>query len=263
MDLGLTDRVALVAASSRGLGKACALELAREGAYVVICSRDGEPLARAAADIRAQTGIEAMAWRASLTDEAQIERLVDATVERYGRIDVLVTNNGGPPAGRFGDLEEQDWRDAHVLTLMSAVRLIRLVLPGMRERRWGRIVNITSISVKQPIDNLLLSNVYRLGVVALAKTLATEVAPDGVTINNVAPGHIRTDRVMELARISAAELGCTLEESLANLAASYPVRRLGRPEELAAVVAFLASERAGFITGATIPVDGGYARGVL
>jgi 3-oxoacyl-[acyl-carrier protein] reductase len=263
MDLGLKGRVALVAASSRGLGKACALALAREGAFVSICARGAASLAAAATQISATTGAELLPVQADLTDPAQIQRLVDATVERFGRIDVLVTNNGGPPAGRFDGFQDQAWLAAHELTLMSAVRLVRAVLPGMRDRRWGRIVNITSVTVKQPIDNLLLSNVYRLGVVGLAKTLAAEVARDGVTINNVAPGHMRTDRVLQLAQIQAAEQGHSRDDSLAAFAASYPIGRLGEPEELAALVVFLASERASFITGTTIPVDGGYVRGVM
>lgn len=263
MDLGLRNRVAIVAASSRGLGKACALELAREGATVVVCARGAECLAATAAEIQAVSAVKVRSIPTDLTIAAQIEHLVGETLRRFGRVDVLVTNNGGPPAGSFGDFDDKAWFAAHQLTLMSAVRLIRAVLPAMRAQRWGRIINITSVSAKQPIDNLVLSNVYRPGVIGLAKTLSTEVAVDGITVNNVAPGYTRTDRVLELARGRAAEQGKAVEEVLDETAASYPMQRMGEPEELAALVAFLASERAGYITGTTIQVDGGYVRGLL
>jgi 3-oxoacyl-[acyl-carrier protein] reductase len=263
MDLGLKDRIALVAASSKGLGKACALELAREGARVVICSRDPDHLAAAADEIASATGAEVLPVEADLADHAQIRNLVAQTLDLFGRIDVLVTNNGGPPAGYFEDFEDEAWLQAHQLTLLSAVRLIREVLPAMRAQKWGRIVNITSVSVKQPIDHLLLSNVYRPGVVGLAKTLSAQVAADGVTINNVAPGYTRTDRVLDLARARAADGDQTVEEILSSIASDVPVGRMGQPDELAALVAFLASERAGYITGATIQVDGGSVRSLL
>jgi 3-oxoacyl-[acyl-carrier protein] reductase len=263
MDLGLKDRVALVAASSKGLGKACAQELAREGARVVICARDPEHLAAAAGEIASATGADVLPVEADLTDHAQVRNLVAQTLDLFGRIDVLVTNNGGPPAGHFDGFDDEAWLQAHQLTLMSAVRLIREVLPAMRAQKWGRIVNITSVSVKQPIDNLLLSNVYRPGVVGLAKTLSAQVAADGITINNVAPGYTRTDRVLDLARARAAGGEQTVEEVLTGTAADVPLGRMGQPDELAALVAFLASERAGYITGATIQVDGGYVRSLL
>jgi 3-oxoacyl-[acyl-carrier protein] reductase len=263
MDLGLKDRVAIVAASSRGLGKACALELAREGAKVIICARDAARLTASADEIRTATGSEVLPLTVDLTEAAQIQHLVDETLRRYGRVDVLVTNNGGPPAGFFDNFDEEAWLAAHELTLMSAVRLIRGVLPTMRTQGWGRIVNITSVSVKQPIDNLLLSNVYRPGVVGLAKTLSAQLATEGITVNNVAPGYTRTDRVLELDEARAADEGITVEEVVADRTASYPMKRMGEPEELAALVAFLASERASYITGTTIQVDGGYVQGIL
>jgi len=263
MDLGLKGRVAIVAASSRGLGKACALELAREGAQVVICARDAESLTTAAEEIRTATGAEVLPMQVDLTDAAQIQHLADETLRRFGRIDVLVTNNGGPSAGYFSEFDDEAWLAAHQLTLMSAVRLIRAVLPAMRAQQWGRIINITSVAVKQPIDNLLLSNVYRPGVIGLAKTLSTQVACDGITINNVAPGYTRTNRVLELHKARAVEQCRTVEEILAEATVSFPMRRMGEPEELAALVAFLASERASYITGTTIQVDGGFVRGML
>lgn len=263
MDLGLKERVAIVAASSRGLGKACALELAREGVHVVICARNAERLAATADEIRTNSGAEVLPLVIDLTDPAQIMHLANETLRRYGRIDILVTNNGGPPPGYFGELDDETWLHAHQLTLLSAARLIRAVLPAMRAQKWGRIINITSVSVKQPIDNLLLSNVYRLGVVGMAKTLAAQLAADGITINNVAPGYTRTDRVLELAQARALRQGKTVEEILAETTARFPMKRMGEPEELAALVAFLASERASYITGTTIQVDGGYTQGIL
>ncbi len=263
MDLGLKDRVAIVAASSRGLGKACALELAREGAHVVICGRDQASLAATADEIHAATGAEVFPLEADLTDDAQIRRLVDGTLARFGRIDILVTNNGGPSAGFFADFDDEAWLAAHKLTLMSAVRLIRAVLPTMQAQKWGRIINLTSVSVKQPIDNLLLSNVYRPGVIGLAKTLSAQVAAEGITVNNVAPGYTRTDRVLDLARARAAVSDQTVDEVLAGIVADVPMQRMGEPGELAALVAFLASEQAAFITGATIQVDGGYVASLL
>jgi 3-oxoacyl-[acyl-carrier protein] reductase len=263
MDLGLEGKVAIVAASSQGLGKACATELAQQGATVVMCARGSEQLQATADEIRATTGAEVLALQTDLTEADQIMHLVDETLRRYGRVDVLVTNNGGPPVGYFGDFDDEAWRAAHDLTLLSAVRLIRAVLPAMRAQGAGRIVNITSVSVKQPLDNLLLSNVYRAGVVALAKTLSAQVAEDGITINNVAPGYTRTDRVMELAEDRADREGRSVDDVLSGITQEYPMGRMGEPEELAALVAFLASERASYITGTTIQVDGGYVCGLL
>ena len=263
MELGLKGRVAIIAASSRGLGRACALELAAEGASVVICAREAQRLAATADDIRAATAASVLALTVDLTDAAQIQHLVQQAVDRYGRIDILVTNNGGPPAGFFNDFDDEAWLRAHLQTLLSAVRLIRAVLPTMQAQGWGRIINITSVSVKQPVGNLLLSNVYRPGVVGLAKTLSAQVAAQGITVNNVAPGYTRTDRVLELVQARAAAEGRQVEEILAETVAGCPMQRLGEPEELAALVAFLASERASYITGATIQVDGGYVQGLL
>lgn len=263
MDLGLKDRVAIVAASSRGLGKACARELAGEGANVVICARDRSQLEATADEISKEAGVAVLPIRADLREDAQIRQLAGEALRRFGRIDILVSNSGGPPAGYFDDFDDEAWLVAHQLTMMSAVRLIRAVLPAMRARQWGRIINITSVSVKQPVDNLLLSNVYRPGVTGLAKTLSAQVATAGITVNNVAPGYTRTDRVLELAEARAAEQDKTVEEVLADITASYPMQRMGEPDELAALVAFLASERAGYITGTTIPVDGGYVKGLM
>jgi 3-oxoacyl-[acyl-carrier protein] reductase len=262
MDLGLRDRVAIVAAASRGLGKACAMELAREGSRVVLCARKEDDLVATVTEIREVTRADVRYHVVDLTDEAQIRHLADETLRRYGRIDILVTNNGGPPPGYFDDLDDAAFHTGHERTLLSAVRLIRSVLPAMRLQGWGRIVNITSISVKQPIDDLLLSNVYRAGVVGLAKTLSRQVAADGITVNNVAPSYTRTERIAEIFQARAAEQGRSVDEVMAESAAGYPMGRMAEPEELAALVAFLASERASYISGTTIQVDGAFYRGM-
>jgi 3-oxoacyl-[acyl-carrier protein] reductase len=192
-----------------------------------------------------------------------VERLVQVVLAEYGRIDVLVNNAGGPPPGTFTDVSDEDWLHAVQLNLMSAVRLTRLVLPGMRERRWGRIINITSVSVKQPMPTLILSNAVRVGVVAMAKTLAGQVAGEGITVNNVCPGSILTDRITQLTQADAQREGISFDEALARRAAAIPMGRIGLPEELAALIAFLASERAAYITGTTIQVDGGAFNGLM
>jgi 3-oxoacyl-[acyl-carrier protein] reductase len=263
MDLGLRDRVAIVAASSRGLGKACALALAQEGAKVVICARHAEALSATADEIQAKTGGVVLWMAIDLTDPAQVRHLAEETLRRYGRIDVLVTNNGGPPTGYFDDMDDEAWLAAYQKTLMSAVRLIRAVLPAMRAQEWGRIINITSISVKQPLDDLLMSNVYRPGVVALAKTLSPQVAADGITINNVAPSYTSTERIVEIFDGRAEREGRSVDEVMGEAVADYPMKRMARPEELGALVAFLASEQASYISGTTIQVDGGYYKGLM
>jgi 3-oxoacyl-[acyl-carrier protein] reductase len=263
MDLGLRDRVALVAASSRGLGRAIALELAQEGARVAICARGREGLGAAADEIRQATGAEVLPAVADVSQAEDCQQLVEAVQERFGGVDILVTNAGGPPAGYFLHFEDEDWRAAVDLTLMSAVRLIRLVLPSMQERGWGRIINMTSISVKQPIEDLLLSNSIRAAVVGMAKTIATQFAAQGITVNNVCPTYTLTQRVENLARARAEREGISYDEALGAYGRRVPARRLGEPREIAALVAFLSSERASFITGATIQIDGGSYRGLL
>ena len=263
MDLGLRDRAALVAASSRGLGKAIGFELAREGARVAICARGREQLEATAREIRQVTGAEVLAVVADVSQAEDCQRLVEAAGERFGGVDILVTNAAGPPAGYFLDFEDEDWRAAAELTLMSAVRLIRLVLPSMRDRGWGRIINMTSISVKQPIDDLILSNSIRAAVVGMAKTIAPQFAAQGITVNNVCPTYALTERVENLARARAEREGISYDEALDAYRKQIPARRLGKPEEIAALVAFLASERAAFITGTTIQIDGGSYRGLL
>jgi 3-oxoacyl-[acyl-carrier protein] reductase len=260
VNLGLRGKVALVAAASRGLGRAVADELAAEGADLILCARDREPLERAAADIHAATGVAVLAEPTDVADPAAVERLVARGIDRFGRVDVLVTNAGGPPAGPFESLAPSMWEAATRLTLGSAVSLTRAVLPGMKTRRWGRIVNITSIAVKQPVDNLMLSNSLRAAVTGFARTLATEVAPFGVTVNNALPGYTRTERVEQLARATEARGGPSAEAVRRGWEAQIPMGRLGEAREFAALVAFLASERASYITGASVAVDGGWIR---
>jgi len=263
MDLGLGGKVALVAASSRGLGRAVAEELAREGADLVLCARSVDALRATADAIRASTGVRVEAVAADLGDLAGITRVTDAAMRVFGRVDVLVTNAGGPPAGPFESHSREAWRDAVRQNLDSVVELVRAVLPGMKERRWGRIVNVTSIAVKQPVDGLILSNSVRAAVTGFARTLANEVAPFGITVNNVMPGYTRTRRVEELAARNAALRDSSATAELALFERQIPMGRLGEPVEFAAMVAFLASERASYTTGASIPVDGGWIRGLL
>ena len=260
MDLGLRDRVALVAAASRGLGRAVAEELATEGAAVVICARNPEALERTRAEIAQRSGAEVHAVVADVSTEEGTDTVVAETLARFGRVDVLVTNAGGPPAGPFEAHGWDAWERAVQLTLRSAVELTRLVLPGMKERRWGRIVNVTSITVKQPVDGLLLSNSVRAAVTGFARTLATEVAPFGVTVNNILPGYTRTERVKQLNRATAEREGVPIDEVQQRIEAQIPMRRLGEPSEFAALAAFLASERASYITGQSMAVDGGWIR---
>ena len=263
MDLGLRGRVALVAAASRGLGRATAMGLAAEGVRVAIAARGQSALEEAAKEIRRATGAQVLVLRADVAVAEDIQALVAATQAELGTIDILVNNAGGPRAGKFTDMSDQDWLGAIELNLMSAIRLTQLVLPGMRQQRWGRIINLTSFAVKQPIPTLILSNTARSGVVAMAKTLAHEVAADGITVNNVCPGYTITDRVHELAKATAEAQGRSPEDVLAEWEQGIPAKRLGTPEELAALVTFLASEQAAYITGTTIQMDGGLIQGLL
>jgi len=262
MDLGLKGRVALVAAASRGLGKAIAWELAREGVDVTICARGKEQLKQAAEEIARSTTSRVLAIAADVTVAKEVTGLVTAVLEQFGRLDILVNNAGGPPPGSFLTFSDEDWRRALELNLISTARLTRAVIPTMRANRWGRIINITSVAVKQPIPDLVLSNAARSGVIGLAKTLALELASDGITVNSVCPGFTLTERVQQLAQVRAEREGKSVEEILAAYERQIPMGRLGRPEELAALVTFLASERASYITGTAIQVDGGFVRGV-
>jgi len=263
MDLGLRGKVALVAAASRGLGRAIALELASEGMALVLCARGAAALEAARDDIAARTRADVHTVVADLSDQAHIERVAAEAMSRFGQVDVLVTNAGGPPAGVFETHGWDAWERAVNLTLRSAVELTRAVLPGMRARTWGRIINVTSIAVKQPVDNLILSNSIRAAVTGFARTLANEVATDGVTVNNILPGYTRTERVEQLAEAKAAQEGLAPRDIVARFEQEIPMRRLGEPEEFAALAAFLASTRASYITGQSIAVDGGWIKALL
>ena len=263
MNLGLNGKVALVAASSKGLGRAVAEMLAEEGCDLVLCARGKDALDQTADAIRAASKRKVVALVADLSKPEDVSQVAARAMQEFGRVDILVTNGGGPPAGPFESHSTEAWHAAVRQTLDSVVELTRAVLPGMKERRWGRIINITSIAVKQPVDNLILSNSVRAAVTGFARTLANEVAPFGVTVNNVLPGYTRTDRVEELATRNAAQRGTTREAEFAKWEREIPTGRLGEPREFAALVAFLASERASYITGTSVPVDGGWIKALL
>jgi len=263
MDLGLKDRVAIVAAASRGIGFACALELAREGARVFLCSRDAQKASEAAKKIHEETGSDVAGFACDVTHNDQVEAFVNLVLERAGQIDICVTNAGGPPAKVFAETDLDVFRQAFELNALSAIRFAKLVLPGMLKRKWGRIINITSVSAKQPIDGLLLSNTVRAGLTGWAKTVSNEVAATGVTVNNVAPGYTLTERQDELAEVRARAAGKSKREIIDSWALQTPMQRMAQPEEIAAAVAFLASERASYITGVTLQVDGGWVKGLL
>ena len=263
MDLGLKGKTALVAAASQGLGRAVASELASEGASLIMCARGEETLQNACDAIRTASGTEVLGVAGDVTVLADVERIVAAGITQFGKIDILVTNVGGPPAGRFDALDRDQWDAATRLLLTSVLDLTRLVLPGMKERGWGRILNVTSIASKQPVDNLMLSNSLRAAVTGFAKTLANEVATDGVTVNNILPGYTLTERLDELLQFLAKNERLSADEVRARWEAEIPMRRLGDPKEFAALAAFLVSERASYITGSSIAVDGGWIKSLF
>ena len=264
MDLGLKGKVALVLAASKGLGRASAAALAAEGAQVVIGSRNQQALEKTARELQEASGSRVIAVPADVTKAEDIAAIVAATVQEFGGIDILVNNAGGPPFGGFEMFDDTHWQAAFEQNLLSVVRCIRLVLPHMRKRQSGRIINIVSISVKQPIDGLLLSNAIRAGVIGLAKTLSIELAADNITVNNVCPGRILTDRLRQTLEIQEKiARGMEEAEALKDLAKDIPLGRFGNPEELGAFVAFLASHQAGYMTGTTVQIDGGLVRALF
>lgn len=264
MRLGITGKTAIVFAASKGLGKASALALAMEGANVVIAARNKAVLEDAAKEIRDKSGSKVLAVPGDVSKLEDIERLVKATVAEFGGVDILVNNNGGPPPGKFESFSDQDWQEALDQVLMSAVRATRLVLPHMKKAGSGRIINMLSLSAKQPSPNLLLSTSFRVAVMGMAKTLSNDLAPHNIAVNNICTGHFLTDRLKELYKIDEkiAE-GQTEEEAWESALQSIPMHRLGKPEEFGALVAFLASEPAAYITGTSIDIDGGLNRSLL
>jgi 3-oxoacyl-[acyl-carrier protein] reductase len=255
--------IALVCAASQGLGKAAARALAEEGARVAICSRRPAAIEEAAAELRRDTGADVVPLVADLSRAEDPGRVVQRTVDRFGGLDVLVTNTGGPRSAPFEALTDRDWYEAVDSLLLSVVRLCRAAVPHMRARGGGRIINITSVAVKQPVEGLILSNAVRMAVVGLSKTLASELAKDRILVNCVAPGFTRTERVTDVTTAAAKREGVTPGEVEQRIVKQIPMGRLGEPRELASLIAFLASAGGDYVTGATIPVDGGYLRGVL
>jgi 3-oxoacyl-[acyl-carrier protein] reductase len=254
MDLGLKNKVAFVAASSQGLGKSVALELAQEGANVIICGRNEGNLEKTKQEIENKTGQKLLAIGGDLSVSSQREQIIKITLQNYKTVDILVTNGGGPPTGKFEDHTQQNWDNAYNQLLASVVGLINGFLPGMKQQQWGRIISITSIAAKQPVNNLILSNSVRASVVGLIKTLSNELGKFNITVNNVMPGYTETDRLKELMEKNS---------SFASAKTEVPLGRFGKPEEFAAAVAFLASERASYITGVSLAVDGGWIKGVF
>ncbi len=263
MDLGLAGKVALVTGASRGLGKAVATLLAAEGASVALAARDRETLEACAREIRDRSGGSVLSHPTDVTRDDEVTGLVDRVLGELGQIDVLVANAGGPPASRFETTELSDWRGGIDLSLFSTILLCRAVVPGMKVRRSGRIVAVTSISVKQPVDGLILSNTARAGVVGLMKTLSNELGPFGIGVNVVCPGYTRTDRLVELASRLSHQEGVPVESIYARWRSQIPMARLGEPAEFASVVAFLCSERSSYVTGTCLQVDGGVVKGVF
>lgn len=262
MEMGLKDRVAIVAASSQGLGKAVAMGLAREGSKLALCARAEKTLSATAEEIRRAAGVEVLTKPLDVTDEEQVRRFVAETHQRFGRLDICVTNAGGPPSKPFAETSVEDWQNGVQLNLMSTLYFAREALPLMQRRRWGRLIAITSVAVKQPIEGLILSNAVRSAVSGLIKSLSNEYARDNVLVTNVCPGYTLTARLDELAGKLARAEGVEPQKFHERWAAQIPLRRLGQPEEFANLVVFLASERASYITGVSIAVDGGYVKGI-
>ncbi|HET9181257.1 MAG TPA: SDR family oxidoreductase [Candidatus Angelobacter sp.] len=262
MDLGLKGRGVIVAASSEGIGRATAEAFAQEGAQVAMCARTEKTLHEAAGKIRTGTGAEVFAEPLDVTDGPAVQRFVENAAKHFGRIDVCVTNAGGPPAKSFLSVSLEEWRKAVEMNFMSVVHFARAVIPYMQRHRWGRIITITSVTVKQPVEALVMSNAVRAGVVGLVKSLSNEFGKDGITVNNVAPGYTATERLKELAGARARAGATSPEKIYEQWAAEAPLNRLGAPNEIADVIVWLASQRASYITGQTVLADGGIYRGL-
>lgn len=261
MNLQLHDKVAVVLGASKGLGKGAALALAREGCRVAICARKAESLNKTAREIAAFSGNEPLTAVADVGKSQDLEQFFNRVLEKWSGIDILVTNAGGPPVKAFADTRDDEWHTWFDITFMSVLRAVRLALPSMQKNRWGRIINITSVSVKAPVESLIYSNALRLAVVGLAKSLANELGPFGITVNNLAPGYHLTDGLERIVR-AKIDSGLSREEVLSAWEQKVPLRRLGKPDDLAELICFLASDLAGYISGVTIPVDGGLYPGI-
>jgi len=257
MDLGIKNKIALITAASQGLGKASAIELAKEGAKLIICSRNKDKIKQTAHEISDSFGVDVLPVKADLDKIEDIENLFEEIYKNFNTVDILVNNTGGPKAGFFDDLSDEDWLKTFESTFLSAIRVTRKTLPLMKKNKWGRIINISSVSAKQPIDNLMLSNGVRMSIHGWAKTLSNQVAADNILINNVCPGFTYTERVDELIKSQAENSNSSHEEIVRKIANDIPAKRVGQAIELAALVAFLASENASYITGQSIAVDGG------
>ena len=262
MNLGLKDRVALVAASSQGIGRATAEAFAAEGCRVAMCARNQPSLQAAAGKIRREHNVEVLAEAFDVTDPAAVSRFVAAVMKKFGSVDICVTNAGGPPAKGFLAASLEDWQRAVELNFLSTVYFAREVIPHMQRKHWGRILTLTSITTKQPVTDLVLSNAVRAAVVGLVKSLANEFGKDGILVNNVGPGFTATDRLKELARARSISSGKSEQEIFDAWAADAPLKRLGEPREVAETIVWLASERASYITGQTVLVDGGTYKGL-
>jgi 3-oxoacyl-[acyl-carrier protein] reductase len=263
MDMGLEGKVALVCAASRGLGRAIARSLSAEGALVAICGRDAASIEKAAREIEAETGNPVLAVQADLAIVADVDRFYETARSRFGAIDILVNNAGGPPAGGLDAVNEAQWREGIELGLLTIIRLTKQVVPGMKERRWGRIITIASTTVHQPKEDLLISSTVRAGVAAFMKAISHNLAKDNVLVHTVCPGPTRTDRMVALAGMISKNRGITAEEAEASLTADVPMGRMGRPEEIADLVTCLASNRLSFSTGLTLAADGGQVKSLL
>jgi 3-oxoacyl-[acyl-carrier protein] reductase len=262
LDMGLKGKTAIIGGSSKGLGKACAMSLSREGANVTICARNQAELEETAKEIK-KFNNKVLAIPADLASYDDIKLLVNKTIREFGKIDILVNNTGGPTPGGFFDLDDQAWETAFQKLLMYVVRMCREVIPYMQKQHWGRIINLTSFTVKEPADRLVLSNVFRTGVISLAKTLSRELGKYNITVNNICPGSFETERMEQIFEERSANSGKTIEELKNELIETIPIKRMQRPEELADLVTFLASENAGAITGTSIQVDGGMIKGLF
>lgn len=263
MNLSIKDKVAIISASSKGLGRACAEELAAEGCNLTIFSRNSTDIRKTADEIREKYKTRVLSLRADAKSAKDIKNVVKSTIKEYKTVHILINNAGGPPFGYFEDFKLKDWQSALELNLLSVINLTKEVIPYMKKQKWGRIINITSIAVKQPIEGLILSNTARAGVTGFAKTLSNEYGKFNILVNNLCPGRIMTDRIKELAEKRAKETKKDFKTIIKSMESDIPVGRIGSPEEFSSMVAFLASEKASYITGNTIQIDGGYNKGLF